>query len=696
MKEQIKKIDPKLAPTKALHKGAKIPTIGSVIFGSNSVFMKPLYICIYIISMCCIHSFNAQDYHISIDGYDHNVGNKEYPFRTISKAASIALPGDVITVHEGTYRERVNPSHGGLNDQNRIIYQAAEGEEVWIKGSEIVKGWELYEGNVWVVSLNNEMFANFNPYKEILKGDWLMNTYGRDHHLGEVYINGEALYEIDNLKKVLSETPLKRAVDSEASKYKWVCKVDEKTTMLYANFNGLDPNEQVVEINVRPAVFFPKRTGINYITVRGFNMAHAATQWAPPTAHQEGLIGPNWSKGWIIENNLISDSKCTGISLGKESSTGQNEWTNLKVKHGTQRQREVVFDALTKGWSKETIGSHIVRNNTIKNCEQAGICGHLGAIFSEIYNNHIYNIHTKKQFFGYETGGIKLHAAIDTSIEGNLIHNNYRGLWLDWQSQGTQVSKNIFYNNTKEDFFNEVNHGPMVVDNNIFLSKNSIINVSQGTAYLHNLVGGNILMRLAPSRFTPYHFPHSTAVAGLMGINHGDDRFYNNIFSSNTPSKNKHLFTGLNAFDGFPLSDDAWYQDKKRAEDFAALQLPVYIAFNLYYNKALPFEREENNIVDPTHNPTASIEQLGKKFFLKININKSYKKLETKLITTAILGSAFQTETPFENMDGSKMIFNTDFLNNLRSSKSPKAGPFELLTIGENKIEVFDLKNIKH
>ena len=42
------------------------------------------------------------------------------------------------------------------------------------------------------------------------------------------------------------------------------------------------------------------------------------------------------------------------------------------------------------------------------------------------------------------------------------------------------------------------------------------------------------------------------------------------------------------------------------------------------------------------------------------------------------------------------MIFNTDFFNNLRSSKSPKAGPFELLTIGENKVEVFDLKNIKH
>ena len=54
MKEQIKKIDPKLAPTKALHKGAKIPAIGLVIFGSNSVFMKPLYICIYIIIVIII------------------------------------------------------------------------------------------------------------------------------------------------------------------------------------------------------------------------------------------------------------------------------------------------------------------------------------------------------------------------------------------------------------------------------------------------------------------------------------------------------------------------------------------------------------------------------------------------------------------------------------------------------------------
>ena len=68
-----------------------------------------------------------------------------------------------------------------------------------------------------------------------------------------------------------------------------------------------------MEINARPACFFPKEQGVNYITVQGFKMSQAAVQWAPPTGVQKGLLGPNWSKGWIIEGNEISNAKCSGI-----------------------------------------------------------------------------------------------------------------------------------------------------------------------------------------------------------------------------------------------------------------------------------------------------------------------------------------------------------------------------------------------
>lgn len=636
----------------------------------------------------------SQQYHVAKHGNDNNLGTVESPFLTISKAAKIALPGSVITVHEGTYRERIAPSHGGLSTTKPIIYQAAKGEDVWIKGSEIIKQWKKFEGNVWMVKIDNKFFGDFNPYVEIVQGDWLLNTYGMDHHLGEVYLNGDSLYEVGELSDVSDENPLGRTNDKDGSRYKWFCKTENGFTTIYANFMGLNPNDELVEINVRPAVFFPKKTGINFITVRGFKMAHAATQWSPPTAEQVGLIGPYWSKGWIIEDNLITDSKCTGISIGKERASGHNEWTNLKVKHGTQRERDVVFKALKLGWSFETIGSHIIRNNTIKNCEQTGISGHLGGIGSQIYNNHIYNIHIKKQFFGYETGGIKLHAPIDVIIKNNLIHDNYRGIWLDWQSQGTRVSGNIFYNNEKEDLFNEVNHGPMVVDNNIMLSEISILNASQGTAYAHNLITGKIIIRKVANRYTPYHFSHSTSVKGLMTILTGDDRYYNNILTSNHQTKpykgpaSDKIHNGLDAYDGYPLSSDYWYKGK-RPDDFAKHKLPVYINSNLYFNKAKPFDRELDNFENREFVPKISIEKKKNSFYLNFEIDDSFKKVKTSLVNTNILGTAFQSEAAFENKDASPMVLDTDILNNKRNVLNPIVGPFEKIKKGKNYFKIF-------
>ena len=648
---------------------------------------------IFLITINSLFLF-AQEYHVAKHGNDNNLGTIESPFLTISKAAKIALPGSVITVYEGTYRERIAPSHGGLSTTKPIIYQAAKGEDVWIKGSEIIKQWKKFNGNVWMVKIDNKFFGDFNPYVEIVEGDWLLNTYGMDHHLGEVYLNGDSLYEVGKLSDVSDENPLDRANDKDGSRYKWFCKTENGFTTIYANFMGLNPNDELVEINVRPAVFFPKKTGINFITVRGFKMAHAATQWSPPTAEQVGLIGPYWSKGWIIEDNLITDSKCTGISIGKERASGHNEWTNLKVKHGTQRERDVVFKALMLGWSFETIGSHTIRNNTIKNCEQTGISGHLGGIGSQIYNNHIYNIHIKKQFFGYETGGIKLHAPIDVIIKNNLIHDNYRGIWLDWQSQGTRVSGNIFYNNEKEDLFNEVNHGPMVVDNNIMLSEISILNASQGTAYAHNLITGKIIIRKVANRYTPYHFSHSTSVKGLMTILTGDDRYYNNILTSNHQTKpykgpaSDKIHNGLDAYDGYPLSSDYWYKGK-RPDDFAKHKLPVYINSNLYFNKAKPFNRELDNFENREFVPKISIEKKKNSYYLNFEIDDSFKKVKTSLVNTNILGTAFQSEAAFENKDASPIVLDTDILNNKRNVSNPIVGPFEKIKKGKNYFKIF-------
>ncbi len=159
-----------------------------------SIKMQILKALLIILIIIPAYGLGAKEYHVSKNGNDKNPGSLSAPFQTISAAARIAEAGDKITVHEGIYRERVNPVNGGSSDLKRIIYRAAEGEKVFIKGSEEIRDWKKVEGSVWKVVIPNTFFGDYNPYADLLTGDWL-NKKGIDHHTGEVFLNGRSLFE---------------------------------------------------------------------------------------------------------------------------------------------------------------------------------------------------------------------------------------------------------------------------------------------------------------------------------------------------------------------------------------------------------------------------------------------------------------------------------------------------------------------
>jgi hypothetical protein len=738
----------------------------------------------------------ARELHVSGSGDDAHAGSPAQPLRTISAAARLAQPGDVITVHAGVYRERVSPPRGGRSSQERITYQAAPGEKVVIKGSEVVRGWQKVQNDTWKVSLPNNFFGTFNPYRDLIKGDWF-SPREREHHTGAVYVNGHWLTEAATLEQVLApagKTPLWQAagggqcllnvawmrpggappsvgripaarfarqqgtqtapaseggecigwieqgdwvqydrVDfgsrtehleiraaSETSggvieirleepngellgscrvpntggwqswaSYKatikpvsgvrriclafkgppssisdasrslpqdaqlWFARVDTSHTSIWAQFPGIDPNGAEVEINVRQAVFYPEKPGVNYITVRGFTLMHAATPWAPPTAEQIGLIGTHWSKGWIIENNDIRYSTCVGIALGKHGDEFDNTSQNTAEGYVKTIER-----GLKNGWSRENIGHHLVRNNRISHCEQAGVVGSLGAVFSTITGNDIHDIHVRQLFTGAEMAGIKIHAAIDTQISRNHIYRTCRGIWLDWMAQGTRVTGNLLHDNGPcEDLFVEVNHGPFLVDNNLLLSPVALLDMSQGGAFVHNLFAGRIVAHPDLGRQTPFHKAHSTQVAGLHNIPGGDHRFYNNVFAG---------YTGLAAYD-------------KAAS-------PMHLSGNVFVEGASPCKHESSPLVLPEFASGLRLARESDGVSLEISLDRQWSgKQPRPLVTTELLARAKIPDLPYEQPDGSPYRIDTDYLGRPRSAVNPFPGPFELAS-GEGRM----------
>src|SRR4030065_402498 len=91
--------------------------------------------------------------------------------------------------------------------------------------------------------------------------------------------------------------------------------------------------------SITPAPFISRASGWP-----GRGSGAEGSSRAPPTAEQVGLVGTHWSKGWIIEGNIISHSICSGIALGKygdefdnasrDTAEGYVKTSERALKHG--------------------------------------------------------------------------------------------------------------------------------------------------------------------------------------------------------------------------------------------------------------------------------------------------------------------------------------------------------------------------
>jgi len=348
-------------------------------------------------------------------------------------------------------------------------------------------------------------------------------------------------------------------------------------------------------------------------------------------------------------------------------------------------------------------GEHLIRNNHIHHCGQAGLIGKYGATRSTITGNLIEEINYLREFGGWETSAIKFHSTVDVTISNNVIRGVRNlfacagnGIWIDFVNQGTRISGNIIYDIDNYCLHLEMNHGPLLIDNNIIIGKTFSIKAegsgfaqhpggvntsTDGVVYAHNLfVDANQAYTEFTTRSSDYFKPHTTIRIGNKEGTHREDKWLNNIFIRkgldnipflryvSVPGSKWDLKINVEEFPGAPgmICDNNLFLEGAKSSSFG----------------------DNQSVVDPFETGF-KLESRPTGVTIQFSMNKAYSQVKSPIVDKTLAGVFTTTGQTIEDKDGNAITVNTDFFG--KSFKKPIVGPISNLTEGNNVI-IWELK----
>jgi hypothetical protein len=411
-----------------------------------------------------------------------NPGTRDRPFKTINQAARVVAPGEKVLVHGGVYRERITPRTGGTSPREMILYRAAPGERVIVKGSRTFDPeWERsvdshgepYSKKLWQASLPDQWFQSrpdlfrtpnaTDRQLEVMR--WATRWQGRVPYTlprGLIFQDGQRLTQLANYEDL---------VHLPGSYW-----VDQEENELHVHpFGSYEPDTSTFEATVQQHLFAPEERGLDYLKVEGFIFEHAGNGFPRVGT---GAVFVNGGHHWIIEDNVVRQVNSVGIEAGARFN-----------------ERTVATDAENRQVANHP-GGFIIRGNTVAHAGTGGIQGHT-VRNSLVTQNYIHHVGWQDVEQYWECAAIKLLLNENTLVSRNHIHHieSAAGIWLDWDNRNSRATRNVLHDiapNHNGGIFLEASRAPNLIDNNIVWNADTdalAVRDTDNARVLHNLVG---------------------------------------------------------------------------------------------------------------------------------------------------------------------------------------------------------------
>lgn len=303
----------------------------------------------------------AATYHVSTTGNDANNGTSSTPWRTIRKAASVAVGGDTVIVNAGSYGESVTTVRGG-SAGNRITFRA--------NGRAVTKTFNIDHPYVTIDGF--EMTGANDGFMMTLRGSYCELLNNTIHDTGATW--GVVRMESDTMTGCVIRGNRYHSSTGPG---------DDLTVFIIGGTNHLVENN---EIGPGKDLDVFRVWGANNV-IRG-NYIHDVTLSSGSASHMDVIqtfgLGGGESRNIVFENNTVVNFDGQICMTENNGSAGYHDWD--------------------------------LRNNIYIN---VNLQANVGIPNFRFYNNTLYNVGATNNLIMY-----LYDAPGKSNFSGSKIHNN--------------------------------------------------------------------------------------------------------------------------------------------------------------------------------------------------------------------------------------------------------------------------------